>query len=273
MPSPDHSPFVWILSTPPYIRTEPKFTASEALTSELDSHSQPHRCPPSPKSTHTDEPEPTLPQTSPHPSRQHLSSYRPPCPTPLCCMTPSEEFSATPTLGTLAQALTLTQAAMASSPPLSHTEAVCQAFNSCCCQTPESVCLSTCLVPSLHIHGCFCPISTSCTQEAAHTQSPPLSFRTLSTCTDSLKQSPQRGPFGLTSLFLPLHRTATTTRHVRHSWSLLPLPRSSQAPPLSRSACSGSSPALSHPLSSHACISTSADCQSRAGGDCVLFYR
>lgn len=147
---------------------------------------------------------------------------------------------------------------MASSPPLSHTEAICQAFNSCCCQTPESVCLSTCLVPSLHIHGCFCPISTSCTHEAACTQPPPLSFRTLSTCTDSLKQSPQRGPFGLTSLslFLPLHKTATTTRRAR-SWSLLPLPRSSQAPPLSRSACSGSSPALSHPLSSHTCISAS----------------
>lgn len=123
MPSPDHSPFVWLLSTPPYIRTEPKSTASEALTSELDSHSQLHRWPPSPKFTHTDQPEPTLPQTSPHPSRQHLSSYRPPCPTPLCCTTPSEELSATPTLGTLAQALTLTQAAMASSPPLSHTEA------------------------------------------------------------------------------------------------------------------------------------------------------
>lgn len=93
---------------------------------------------------------------------------------------------------------------MASSPPLSHTEAICQAFNSCCCQTPESVCLSTCLVPSLHIHGCFCPISTSCIHEAACTQPPPLSFRTLSTCTDSLKQSPQRGPFGLTSLSFSL---------------------------------------------------------------------
>lgn len=135
------------------------------------------------------------------------------------------------------------------------------------------VCLSTCLVPSLHIHGCFCPISTSCTHKAARTQPPPLSFRTLSTCTDSLKQSSQRGPFGLTSLSLSPSSQNRHHNQTCRSWSLLPLPRSSQAPPLSRSACSGFSPALSHPLSSHTCISTSADCQSRAGGDCVLFYR
>lgn len=133
---------------------------------------------------------------------------------------------------------------MASSPPLSHTEAVCQVFYCCCCQTPESVCLSTRLVPSLHIHGCFCPISTSCTYEAARTQPPPLSFRALSMCTDSLKQSPQRGSFGLTSFSL---FTGPPQPDVRR-WSLPPLPRPSQAPPLPRSACSGSSHCLSHLL-------------------------
>lgn len=134
---------------------------------------------------------------------------------------------------------------MASSPPLSHTEAACQVFYSCCCQTPESVCLSTQLVPALHIHGCFCPISTSCTYEAASTQPPPLSFRALSTCTDSLKQSPQRGPFGLTSLS---PSSQDLHNQMRTGGGLPPLPRPSQAPPLSRSTCSGSSHCLSHLL-------------------------